>query len=954
VADEVTLWVRLVMTLGHKETDIAIVFLRGRSFDRAWAGKDPSACGRLAGTARNQVGQHDQTMAEGRIHDSVWPGRNLTDYDDPHTFEIDSTREDPQALDSQDKRLAESIRKHRQELEERELALEGYINESSKTPSAPSETAPSSSGTAKPKDSDDFAEISLTSSHHPKASHTISLDEQPENPVDPVVVTAAKEMLPNDSEDKDSVQNHPSEDEHPSFNSRRLSAEELAAERRRYFQEAVQERMASVLKWNRLPQLFLWDEGEGKELPELVDWIKYRDNTVRNELKTPKISSIIMDKCLPIFTARKCKIISFDALMTEVRTHIRGLMPGDLMVALNWLHRLGHIFLMAREGECYIPRCSACLNRPTANKSKKQDISNLKLDMDSGDLDENSFRADFDSDAFQNSLDRSPMRSLGPHSFLETKIVLDLSWFFGLVIGPVVAPRDVLPPSVQHQLPWGNKDYLLSLRQLVALCESDLGPIQNNICAQELIGVLENLMIGTWCGNNYMFIPARLTGDKSKWLKQRLISNLPLSQFSSGSDGGVQISAAIGRRILPRAPYLLPHGTFFVLQAILMQQYERNEWSGFSITCWERGVGIVVKPAALLGPEEKSDPRHSVCAIIEQVGHDTMERGAPAADGMQNDLAYWHSVTDIIVWSEGADCPLAAVQNLLARCLHLFHQTVISVLGWPPRPERFMITSGAEGSTFNGNLYPEHRFNGDVSREDEVFLSRVLCTEFLRPGCILHTLALNPRQRQCALYEDYYIANVSLGITDSHDDSEEIAPILVCCDHMQPRLLKRHLTCGYVLSESPGGGRAMLRAIAGALQSTLGASDSHPSPTASDLSFGMNRNPSGTRRGGGSSAGSSRGDTSPRAFPIAQTPAPPSADDGGLVTVDMGTPASVAGSYASPATTPGSPFDTPASRRSKGGADSGRHRHKGKDTPADFEDTSCTSAVFSTGMSNTE
>lgn len=947
------------MTLGHKESDIAIVFLRGRSFDRAWAGKDPAACGRLAGTARQKQAQSDLDHGDARLRDDMWQSRGVKDYDNPSAYEIDATADDAGGVENQDARMTDHIRKHRQELEERELAVEGYDNESATTPKA-SDVSVTTSAVTTEEDvaANDFAEISLNSTHdtvriapsdQPSAQHNFIT-------MDPDARAAAKELqASNDSEEHDPVQNHPSEDDHRSTanGNRQMSSDELAAERRRYFQEAVQERMASVLKWNRLPQLFLWDEGEGKELPELVDWIKYREGTVRAELKTPKISSIVLEKCLPVFAAKNCKIVSFDALMAEVRTHIRSLMPGDLMVALNWLHRLGYLFIIAREGESYIPRSSICMNNSPAVRSKKQEVVNsLKLDMDNGDVDENSVRGESGADAFQSCLDRSPMRSFGPQSFLETKIVLDLSWFFGLVIGPVVAPRDVLPPSVQHQLPWGNKDYLLSLRQIVALCESDIGPIQNVISAQELVGVLENLMVGTWCGNNYMFIPARLTGDKSKWLKQRQIANLPLSQFGSGSDSGVQISAAIGRRILPRAPYLLPHGTFFVLQAILMQQYERNEWSGFSITCWERGVGIVVKPAALLGPEDKSDPRHSVCAIIEQVGHDTMERGAPAADGMQNDSAHWHSVTDIIVWSEGADCPVAAVQSLLSRCLHLFHQAVMSVLGWPPRPEKFVITSGAEGSTFNGNLYPEHRFNGDVSKEDEMFLSRVLRTEFLRPGCILHSLALNPRQRQCAVYEDDSIINVSAGISGSHDDSEELSPILVCCDHMQPRLLKRHLTCGYVLSESPGGGRAMLRAIAGALQSTLGASESHSTSTTSDLGIGIaarvangasNRAPSG-----------SRGGVSPRSgmvFPPPQTPPGHSGADGDVsVNIDIGTPASVASSLATP-------FDTPASRRSQGSASGSGRTRDGNVVGASpaFEDMSSNSlAVFSTDMSNTE
>jgi hypothetical protein len=47
------------------------------------------------------------------------------------------------------------------------------------------------------------------------------------------------------------------------------------------------------------------------------------------------------------------------------------------------------------------------------------------------------------------------------------------------------------------------------------------------------------------------------------------------------------------------------------------------------------------------------------------------------------------------------------------------------------------------------------------------------------------------------------------------------APVMVECNHLQPRLCKHHLRRGYVVADSPGSGKGFLRSVFSALEKGL-------------------------------------------------------------------------------------------------------------------------------------
>lgn len=139
VADEITSWVRLIMTLGHKETDIAIVFLRGKAFDDAWKGKDPVSCGISPSDSRNgrktalDFNKHGSFADVQRHHvkADVWSSlqvinssrkESAIDMDDSNVYDK------PNAGSPTHSHSDMKLRKHRMELQERELIVSGMGN----------------------------------------------------------------------------------------------------------------------------------------------------------------------------------------------------------------------------------------------------------------------------------------------------------------------------------------------------------------------------------------------------------------------------------------------------------------------------------------------------------------------------------------------------------------------------------------------------------------------------------------------------------------------------------------------------------------------------------------------------------------------------------------------------------------------------------------------------------
>jgi Ran GTPase-activating protein (RanGAP) involved in mRNA processing and transport len=904
VADELVSWVRLIMTLGHKESDIAIVFLRGGSFDAAWRGKDPIACGNSSrdnggsrerdppSLERSRQGSFDAVRDRDSFGQSGRGGSSAAEPESDAWSSLQSSMtqpgggadrdrgRDPEAgmgrqtsdFDSGGGEVGRAdkegggdnqLRKHRMELQERELMVSGFDVKTDAKDAGGEDSRRSSRANSQEGDNE-MLDISLTSAQASQSVHDMDVPSSSAGALNSALQRVSSMSL---EKDISSMKSHkplplaasPRDQAHGSSDDERESEDEdrdaegdssgeggaapseeamsgkidssnsgrAIRERRRYFMEAVQERMASVLKWNRVPTLFEWDDGKGAaRMPKsLPDWLGVRQlSETAPEFRIPKLCGILLDSCISQLKAQGEKVVSFDELLAMARHHIRSLMPNDLRVSLNWLHRTGYLYLLDSESEWYVSSEAA----GTADGSSTTSPASAYPSEAAFPLE--SF-TDHDCKVPHHIVKNSPLRSLGKFPLLKTKIVLDISWFFGSVIGSIISPRDILPPSIQHQLPWGDKDYLLSLRQLTALCESALGPIQRKISTTELICMVENMMLGAWCSSNYLFIPARLSGDKLRWLRQREIARMPLSQFGFGA-GLPPVSAVMGRRIDVRAPYLLPSGMFYVLQCLLLQQYERSEWTGMSITCWESGIGIVANLPSKT-KKNTTDPSlvgnpTTVCAIIEQNAPPkgvNGGRGSGAVDGMRAAGVAAAGITDVVVWGDGADCPLSAVQVLLRRCVRAVEQAVLIVLSWPPKPDKYHSAAAVSEKADMDDMKPMSSSRpGGISEDEEKFLGRVLRVEYLRPGCVLHTLALPPAARECAVYEDESLASIGMsgmGSPFTPGKNNDQLPIFVCCDHLQPRLCKHHLANGYVLADTPGGGRAVLRAVSGALERTL-------------------------------------------------------------------------------------------------------------------------------------
>lgn len=873
VADEITSWVRLIMTLGHKESDIAIIFLRGSSFDAAWRGKEPISCGNSSReTSRNNDRARLGSFDAGRERENFKNvTNNMTSGDAWSSLQSVS----PQSNDDRDDDSSSQEthggkteqRKQRMERQERELMVEGSQMSILRLIFPififfllGYEIKPEGERLSLDGSSDEMLDVSLTSSTHTanevlnqgevnpaslnkdiKVANTVSMDKSSQ--VAGGVSNANVYQREHESSDEDAEEDAeqqadgtclaPSEESLMCLGDSGNSAKSMR-ERRRFFEEAIQERMAGVLKWNRVPAVFTWDDGHKSGIPPLLsDWMGLRKVTEGKENRVPKLCEILLDSCIRDLKAAGEKVVSFDDLLAHARHHIRSVMPNDLRVSLNWLHRTGYVYLLDGESEMYV---SSMTGEPADfEDSAAVYPTEATFPLESYPECEKTVPAHI--------IKSSPLRSLGKFPLLKAKIVLDVTWLFGSVIGSILSPRDILPPSIQHQLPWGDKDYLLSLRQLTALCESEMGPIQSKITTHQLICVIENMMIGAWCSSNYLFIPARLSGDKLRWLRQREISRMPLSQYGIGS-GNPPVSAVMGRRIDVRAPYLLPSGMFNVLQSLLLQQYERSEWAGMSISCWESGIGIVANLPKKSKSKSDSSNSSTVCAIIEQIptakGMSIGSR-AVTVDGMHNAGVQAAGITDIISWGDGADCPLSAVQVLLNRCIRAVEQAVLSVLAWPPKPDKY-VNLARESGEIDDMKATTNTFRSSMLEDEGKFLSRVLRVEYLRPGCVLHTLALTPEYRDCAVYEDESLAAVGLTSPFTTSKGNDQLPIFVCCDHLQPRLCKHHLVNGYVLADTPGGGRAILRSVSGALERTLGVATTnggeplHATPKASPMS----------------------------------------------------------------------------------------------------------------------
>ena len=532
---------------------------------------------------------------------------------------------------------------------------------------------------------------------------------------------------------------------------------------RRKFEESIRENLSSLLGWKLTPQAYVWDEGRSHTAmhPKIDTWLRERYKTLAKHVRVPSICKILREQCLPLLRAEGMKVIDINELLKEGQKHVRCLQNLELRHACQWLHQLGDVVVV-----------------------------DVTVERDS------IFHA-IEKKIVPGNDDTKQENKL-------FKIILDPSWFSANILVPLVGRPASLSLELQCLQPWGGKEYLLSsphIADLTAPFKLSLG--MSHI---ELLLVLDHFRVGSvlTCHTlpekrleKVLFIPSRVSDSgKMEWLQSRGVAHIPLSQSSTDTPA---VTAVLARRVSPRKPFIIPPCFFACIQAEILFSLERGVLvlskekesgepkTGYKVTCWDKGIGIW---RDIVVHDKQGDKVGSVCALIECTPkwvHNNWAQNPECA-------------VDVIVWGEGS-CTSALVQETLSYVMRIVQKAGDIVLNGSLR--------SCEEYQSEEKLLVENPYAPTLP------LINWLQVSFLRPGCVLHTLALTPADRDCGEY-----------IEESSSDAPEptSSPVLVSCFHPQPRLLKDHLMHGYILADSPGGGKGLLRSISGSL-TALASSD---------------------------------------------------------------------------------------------------------------------------------
>jgi hypothetical protein len=426
------------------------------------------------------------------------------------------------------------------------------------------------------------------------------------------------------------------------------------------------------------------------------------------------------------------------------------------------------------------------------------------------------------------------------------------------------SPNFSLPPQ-----PWCPHEYKYTYQQIFDHIFPYMNQLNNQMSITELLIALEVQRIGVLLPAISSFcLPCRLQGNKFKWLSERLVTKMSLSQYSGYgsrnlSDVSMCITSAIGRRIKAKFPCIFPPSTFSCLQSHILHTWiteKETSWRYHRVVLWERGIGITIEQPPVssmkasatattarspqtasatppVSAEKISEPElsHSsssplspqpspsksdegtkefpigtgsgfICVLIE------MTSKATQPDWTQNP----DSVIDIMIWGEGV-CDNTQLPTVLKQIVQLTYSACQLVCQGALR---------SEGASVDALMPP---------------LMNWLKVSYLKPGCFLHTLAFPAHERDCGEY---------LEDIDFNDPPE--TPILVMCHHLQPRLMKSHLLEGYKLADSPGQGKGLLRSVHSSLEGCVEITSGNQDPAAGAAS------PVGG--GGGAAAGAAGGE----------------------------------------------------------------------------------------------
>jgi hypothetical protein len=813
VAAEVCSWIRLLLTYGHKTREIAVIISNGSAFEKAWRGLHPNIAG---GMALDEVSIDVSTTSDAETDMDLSVG----------SLPADSTNHYDAKTDLHSR--------HAQDLDQ---SLMDAVARSSVLAASPSPSSPTLS-----KPSDDFdgtmdhtedsvnhgavgAPTPSDSDHdmHASSIHTVKLNDSVDDSLSSSRTPSAKPRTPSPSKKSRASalltrpsSKNPTEE---AFVPVEGAAPDPNAELRRQFEESVRESISAVLGWRRTPMLYVWDEGAGGAIPPSMDtWLSDRYKSMSHHVQVPSICESLRERCLPILRqAGTEKVMGMDSLLVAARTVVRCLQPLQLRQACHWLHLLGDVVVLdTEEVQPHQEHVWRGITPQAPEQKARRGLMNSGLGFDA-DRTRESHTLDGRTSKLVHDMNTKKYRI--PKRMC--KIVLDPSWLVKKVLVPLLCRSPSLSKNQAAMQPWCDKEYVLNMKEI----QDYIIPLKKslNMTLTELITALEVQRVGVHLTHMASFcVPNRILGDKLNWLEARGVVQMPLSQYSgsySKSSESNSVSVVLGRRVKAKYPHLLPPSTFHCVQSQLLHTWVREKastWQHHRLMCWERGIGITIEqPPAHL---QKQHSRREVSLAgenradigagdgDEEEEEEVPETQAQAASSFKSGtgagficiivetVPAWmqgewsqnpNGDIDILAWGEGV-CTAEAIHAAVESVVRTVYSAVQTVCMGALRSEDDSIEALTAPTT------------------DWLRLA------YLRPGCVLHTLAMYPADRNCGEY-----------IEDADCVDPPDAPVMVECNHLQPRLCKHHLRRGYVVADSPGSGKGFLRSVFSALEKGL-------------------------------------------------------------------------------------------------------------------------------------
>lgn len=788
VAAEVCSWIRTLLTFGHKTREIAVIMSNGAAFEKAWKGLHPNSAGGMAleevsvdaSTASSAETDMDSSIGSMPVDSAKFYDPNA-DLHSRHAHDVDQSLLDAAARKSL---ISSAGNPPSPTGADGEVVDQSEDNVPTKHPSADVPLAP------------DSEQHDVISSIHTVKLNDAGMDGSLSSFSSPSKVSRSATLLIRPSAKNPTEEKFvPPEGVKPDRN----------AELRRQFEESVRESISAALGWRRTPMLYVWEEGTGGGMPPSLDtWLSDRYKSMAHHVQVPSICEALRERCLPLLRQSGTeKVMGMDSLLVAARTVVRCLQPLQLRQACHWLHLLGDVVVLDTEE---VQPHQAHLWRgitPQVPESKAR-----RGLMESG--------VGFDADRIRGSHTLDGRTSKLAHDMNTKKyripkrmckIVLDPSWLVKKVLVPLLCRSPSLSKNQAALQPWCDKEYILNMKEI----EDYIAPLRKslNMSLSELITALEVQRIGVHLTHMASFcVPNRILGDKLNWLEARGVVQMPLSQYSgnySKLSEASAVSVVLGRRIKAKYPHLFPPSTFHCVQSQLLHIWVRQKassWQHHRLMCWDRGVGITIEqpPAHLQKRLSRREVDVKEGGRLEQEGEmDATPVFKSGAGGgficiIIETVPAWqqgewsqnpNGDIDILAWGEGA-CTAEAIHAAVESVVRTVYSAVQTVC---------MGALRSEDETVEALTTPTTDW---------------LRLAYLRPGCVLHTLAGYPSDRNCGEY-----------IEDADCVDPPDAPVMVECSHLQPRLCKQHLRNGYVVADSPGSGKGFLRSVFSALEKGL-------------------------------------------------------------------------------------------------------------------------------------